>query len=64
MKKPRASKKTLEVTIMFEPTRLANKHVAEAYTQVAPVKRLASQYPAPVARAAPAEATPPQERMS
>ncbi len=45
MSKTRASKKIMEVTIMFEPTRLANKHLADAYTRVVPGKLFTSEYP-------------------
>ena len=37
---------TLEVTIMFEPTRLAATHLADAYAQVVPLRsRLPRQPP-------------------
>jgi hypothetical protein len=31
------ARKLLEVTIMFEPTRLATEHLADAYIQVVPL---------------------------
>jgi hypothetical protein len=34
----RTVRSTLEVSIRFEPTRLAAEHVVDAYTQVAPVR--------------------------
>lgn len=40
MSKPeRKARKTLEVKIMFEPSRLAAEYLADAYAQVAPIRR-------------------------
>ena len=39
MNKPKSkARHVLEVTIMFEPTRLAARHLADAYTQVVPLR--------------------------
>lgn len=35
-RQPKA-RRVLEVTVMFEPTRLSNDHLADAYTQVVPL---------------------------
>jgi hypothetical protein len=40
MSKPkRPSRRTLEVTIMFEPSRLASEHLADAYARLVPLRR-------------------------
>ena len=36
--KERHARRTLEVTVMFEPTRLAADHLADAYAQVVPLR--------------------------
>ena len=41
------ARQSLEVTIMFEPTRLAATHLADAYAQVVPLRLRA--VPSPVA---------------
>jgi hypothetical protein len=39
MSKPkRPARRTLEVTIMFEPSRLASEHLADAYAQLVPLR--------------------------
>ncbi len=44
MNKPKSkARHVLEVTIMFEPTRLAAAHVADAYAQVVPTPRRAAK---------------------
>ena len=43
MNKPKSkARHVLEVTILFEPTRLAVAHVADAYAQVVPTPRRAA----------------------
>ena len=40
MSKPKSpARKPLEVTIMFEPTRLAAEHLADAYLHLVPLRR-------------------------
>ena len=39
MSKKRRAQRALEVKILFEPTRLATKHLADAYAQVVPLQR-------------------------
>ena len=47
MSKPkRPARPQLEVTIMFEPTRLAATHLADAYTQVVPLRPRPAHLPA------------------
>lgn len=47
MNKPqRNARQPLEVTIMFEPTRLAAAHLADAYAQVVPTLRRPAKAPA------------------
>ena len=44
MSKPKSqAQQPLEVTIMFEPNRLAADHLADAYLQVLPLRRRAGQ---------------------
>jgi hypothetical protein len=38
-KSTRHAQRTLEVTIMFEPNRLAAEHLADAYAQLVPLRR-------------------------
>jgi hypothetical protein len=38
--KERPARRTLEVTVMFEPTRLAADHLADAYAQVVPPRQV------------------------
>ena len=51
MNKPKSNARQplLEVTILFEPTRLAAAHVADAYAQVVPTPRRAAKVPAAAA---------------
>ena len=37
------AQKPLEVTIMFEPTRIAAEHLADAYLQLVPLRRRSPQ---------------------
>jgi hypothetical protein len=41
------ARRMLEVTIMFEPTRLAAEHLADAYAQVVPLRQRACRLLAP-----------------
>ena len=46
MSKPKSpARPRLEVTIMFEPTRLAATHLADAYAQVVPLRLRAVSSP-------------------
>jgi hypothetical protein len=47
--------RTLEVTVMFEPTQLANDHLGDAYTQVVPPCSCYIKGSRPVVREADAE---------
>jgi hypothetical protein len=38
--KERHARRMLEVTVMFEPTRLATDHLADAYAQVVPPRQV------------------------
>ena len=50
MNKPKSNaRQSLEVMIMFEPTRLAAAHLADAYAQVVPTPRRAAKVSAAAA---------------
>ena len=50
MNKPKSkARQSLEVKIMFEPTRLAAAHVADAYVQVVPTPHRVAKIPAAAA---------------
>jgi hypothetical protein len=53
----------LEVTIMFEPTRLATMHVADAYAQVVPL-RSRSRRPLPEVKVEAEAPATPHRRLS
>ncbi|MGH8602742.1 MAG: hypothetical protein ACREXR_08215 [Gammaproteobacteria bacterium] len=46
-KSTRHAQRTLEVTIMFEPNRLAAEHLADAYAQLVPLRRRKVAPPTP-----------------
>lgn len=46
-KSTRHTQRTLEVTIMFEPNRLAAEHLADAYAQLVPLRRRKVAPPTP-----------------
>jgi hypothetical protein len=39
----RKARRTLEVTIMFEPNRLSAEYLADAYAQVVPLRKRSNQ---------------------
>ncbi|MFZ0255017.1 MAG: hypothetical protein WAN46_05105 [Gammaproteobacteria bacterium] len=49
----RKSRKPLEVSVSFEPNRLAEAHLIDAYAQVVPVPRRASRWRADTSPEAP-----------
>jgi hypothetical protein len=46
-KAKRNARTTLEVTIMFEPSRLAAEHLADAYSQLVPLRSRKPMRPKP-----------------
>ena len=59
MSKPkRNARQTLEVTIMFEPSRLATEHLADADAQLVPLRRRKTTRPALQVGTDPNEAAP------
>ena len=49
------ARKLLEVKVMFEPTRLAAAHLADAYAQVVPLRRRSTKTTVVSAPVAPGE---------
>jgi hypothetical protein len=63
-KSKRKARQTLEVTIMFEPSRLATEHLADAYAQLVPLRRRKTARAAPQTGADPNEAAPMRRQPS
>jgi len=63
-KSKRNARQTLAVTIMFEPSRLATEHLADAYAQLVPLRRRKTARPALQAGTDPNEAVPMKRQPS
>jgi hypothetical protein len=63
-KHPSKARSLLEVTTLFEPTRLAATHLADAYAQVAPLRSRSPRQPPEVTVETDAPAAQPDFRYS